>query len=186
MLWKETNKIMSNPIIIRDAVTFSKRETIEKKKNQEENIQKKSRELEEKTSQRSNVVKNFLTADFIDGKDYKRILKEIDESIVKVKTDINELKKTKFSDPKESVPLEAITNACNAIKNSIEKYDFTMKRKVVDSLYEQIVVDLDWSVTLHGRIPLQPEGIDFLHSQFSSNFPSTHHLADASFRARFC
>ncbi len=175
-LWQETLNILSNPTLIRDAVTYSKRETIEKKIELEEKIEKKKKELEEKTSQRGKVVKNFLTADFIDEKDYKKILKEIDDSAAKINNEISALKKVKISDPKESVSLESITKACEVIKQSFGKYDFNMKRKVVETLYEQIVVDKNWSVTLHGRIPLSPEGIEILHDKFSSNFPSTQHV----------
>jgi DNA invertase Pin-like site-specific DNA recombinase len=185
MLWQETVKIISNPSIIYDAVTHSQKETIEKKKIQEDKISKKTRELEEKKAQRNKVVKNFLTSDFIKEDDYKNIIKEIDDGIAKIELEITELKNTEITDPKGSVSLESIAQVCKELSNSIEKYDFNMKRKVIEALYEQIIVGLDWSVTLQGKIPLTPQGIDFLHDRFS-NYQSTQHLADASFQVRFC
>ena len=65
-----------NPTLIQDAVTYSMRETIEKKKDLEERIGRKQNELELEVTKRKNIVKNYLESDFIDKGDYKMTLQK--------------------------------------------------------------------------------------------------------------
>ncbi|MBN2189052.1 MAG: recombinase family protein [Chitinispirillaceae bacterium] len=184
-LWEETVKIIKQPAVIYDAVVYSQRETIEKKRLLEDRIQKKSTELKDLQDSRKEATKKFLTTKLLTEADLKESLEIIDSNINKAELEIEALKNTKISDPKESVSKESLEQVCNAIEKNIGNYDFKLKRKLVDSLYEQIVVDLDWSVTLQGKIPLTPEGIDFLHNKFS-NYLTTHQEMPLGFRARSC
>jgi DNA invertase Pin-like site-specific DNA recombinase len=173
-IWEETKYILKNPTLIYDSVIYSKRETIERKRNQEEKIGKKSIEIEKKKQERQNTLKNYLKLEVVDENTFKAALQEIDAQIKSLETEIEHIKSEKISDPKESVSKESIERVCKELSDSIDKYDFSMKRKIVDALYEDIIVDLDWIITLQGRIPLQKEGIEILHNKF---FPSTQHLA---------
>jgi site-specific DNA recombinase len=173
-LWEETKKIINNPDIIYDSVVYSRKETIEKNRHIEEQIGKKTADISQLEKENQNAKSKFLTSDLVTETDLKRTLKENDEKVKKIQEEIKKLKVSETTDPKESVDKKALEEVCHEIAKSIVKYDFKMKRRVVEALYEDIIIDKDWTVTLHGRIPLAKEGIDILRSK------STHHLPFAS------
>ena len=182
-LWQETVKIISNPNIIYDAVVYSRKDTIEKNREIEAQVEKKHAEIAACEKAKMTAKKKFLASENLTDDDLKDMLKEQDDEIRKLESAIEKLKNSAIADPKESVDKKALEQVCHELAKSIVKYDFKMKRKVVEALYEDIVIDKEWHITLHGRIPLYPEGIDALHSELPE---STQHLTSASFPGHSC
>jgi site-specific DNA recombinase len=202
-LWEETIKIIQNPDIIYDSVVYSRKEAIEKDRKVNAQIEEKKSGIAKCEEEKKNAKRQFLTSKILTDDDLKEMLKDQDDKIKKLQNDIQKLNITNYTDPKESVDKKALEDICHELAKSIVKYDFKMKRKIVEALYEDIIIDKDWTVTLHGRIPLQKEGIDILRNNVSQHLPfassqehhvsakknlpeSTQHLPFADFRARFC
>jgi DNA invertase Pin-like site-specific DNA recombinase len=178
-LWGKTEKIISNPDIIYDSVVYSRKDTIEKNRKIEEQIGKKKVDISACEEEKKTAKRKFLTSKILTDDDLEEMIKEQDDKIKKLQNEIKKMQSFETADPKESVDKRALEEVCHELAKSIVKYDFKMKRKVVEALYEDIIIDKDWSVTLHGRIPLQKEGIDSLRQQLPK---STQHLPFASSR----
>lgn len=181
-LWEETKTIIKEPKLIHDAIVYSSKETIEKKRVLDEELKKIRQEIAEKKERKDVAAHRFLTSTVaIPQEKYESIISTIENEIASLHEKIKQLESTEIKDTKPSLPKEPIEQVCNAIAESIDKYDFDMKRKVVEVLYEDIIIDNEWNITLQGRIPLAPEG-----QQALCDLPDSYqHLALASFLTRF-
>jgi len=189
MLWSETKTILKNPKIIHDAVVYSRKEELEQMSEHEKKIASKERDLQSLVTQKESAQEKFLLTNEIPVEKFKKIISTMGYQILDLQNEVEALKKTTPIKSKPKIPIESIEDACNALVKSIDRYDFKMKRKIIEVLYEEVVVDMvdgNFNLTLHGRIPLFPQSIDNLPLSDSDLPDLSPHAELAGFRERSC
>ena len=161
-LWEETKTILKNPHLLKDAVKLSSLQDNSQKHENQKEVQNISNRLEKVKTERKRAVRNILTCDSISKEDFKEVLNDLDKEIEKLNSQLKKVQNVPANTPETPFPFEDLDAACTALSESIDGYDFDMKRELVQALYADIFLAKDYTVTMNGRIPLDDQGIEAL------------------------
>jgi DNA invertase Pin-like site-specific DNA recombinase len=177
-LWDETVKVLRNPKILHDAIVFDSAYDIARKTENQKEIDKIKDKLDKVKEERKRAVRNILTCENISKFEFQEVLKDIDREIETLQQRLKEIENSSVLEKEnhQPLPLEDIDLACKALSKSLEEYNFDQKREMVQAIYNEIIIDSDYTVTLNGKIPLDDIGLQSMTSQGMS---STQDLAGA-------
>jgi site-specific DNA recombinase len=163
-LWEETVSILRNPKILQDAVRLSTAPDNARMVEVKKELEKAKSELAKSMEERKRAMKNILVCEEFSRQEFKEIVKDIEADIERQKDHITKLEHDSTAQPPPVFPFSDLEAACKALSESLDEYTFEMKRKLVDTLYEDIFLRKDFGVIMNGRIPLDDEGICSLKS----------------------